>query len=472
MRRRITVAAALAVAAVAIALGVTAYLQTRSHLIGELRQELYTRVAPLLGPHGNGDNNGSDGDGNGPFGVHGGGGNPGAGAPPGSQFGARPPSVPTRPANGGAAGTFQFVSPGGRVRLGQGSTLKLPVTAKVRQIATSGHGRFYMSATVDGQKLEILTIADPADHYAIQVAEPLKGVDDVLGGLLLPYGALIGGGIVLAGLLGAFIARSALRPIIRFTEQTEAVRLDKPRHLDGGSAVELSRLADSFNRTLDALERSIAAQRGLIADASHELRTPMAALRSNIQILLEADRLPPEDRVGLQDSILAELDELTQLVSDVLELARGSAAANHVEQIELDGLIHDAVARAARRAPAITFELDIDPTVITGPPDRIGRAVANVIDNARKWSPADGTIEVSLHGGVLTVRDHGPGFQTEDIPHVFDRFYRADAARRMPGSGLGLAIVKQAAETQGGLAEAANAPDGGAVIRVSFGHPG
>ncbi len=282
---------------------------------------------------------------------------------------------------------------------------------------------------------------------------------------------LVGAGVLLAGLLGAVIARAALAPIERFSEQTEQVTsaLDRPRRLEETGASELRRLAASFNQTLDALERSIQAQRHLIADASHELRTPMAALRSNIQIFLESHRLPVEERAGLQQAIVAELDELTQLVADVLELARGSAPTEHTEPIELDVIVREAVARAQRRAPQLRFSVELEPTVIVNAPDRVARAVTNVIDNARKWSPPGGSIEVGLHAGALSVRDHGPGFNATDLQHVFDRFYRAEDARRMPGSGLGLAIVKQAAEAHGGSAHAANAPDGGAVLRVSFG---
>jgi two-component system sensor histidine kinase MprB len=285
---------------------------------------------------------------------------------------------------------------------------------------------------------------------------------------------LIAGGILLAGLLGLAISRSALRPIERFVARTERVtsELDRPARLEETDAIELRRLAQSFNQTLDALERSIEAQRHLVADASHELRTPIAALRSNIQIFLDADRLPPGEREGLQQSILAELDELTQIVADVVELARGSSPSLRAEPVELDTLVREAVERTQRRATYLRFDLDLEPTVVEGVPERIARAVTNVIDNARKWSPPDSEISVRLHDGALTVRDHGPGFAEKDLPHVFDRFYRAEQARRLPGSGLGLAIVKQAAEAHGGGAHAANAPDGGAIVTVSFGPVG
>jgi two-component system sensor histidine kinase MprB len=314
---------------------------------------------------------------------------------------------------------------------------------------------------------------DASDHHVDQVALPLTEVDSVVNGLLLPYALLVAGGILLAALLGLAISRSALRPIERFVARTERVtrELEHPTRLEETDAIELRRLAASFNQTLDALERSIEAQRHLVADASHELRTPIAALRSNIQIFLDADRLPTHEREGLQQSILIELDELTQIVADVVELARGAAPSLRVEPVELDTIVRDAVERARRRAPDLRFELQLEPTVVEGVPERIARAAANVIDNARKWSPPEAPIEVQLQDGTLTVRDHGAGFAETDLPHVFDRFYRAERARRMSGSGLGLAIVKQAAEAHGGRAEARNAPDGGAIVSVSFGPP-
>jgi two-component system, OmpR family, sensor histidine kinase MprB len=435
LRRRITAAVALAVAAVAVTLGVTGYLSTRSHLIGEVQHQLRGRVAPLLRPN------------------------------------ANRPAVPAPPVLGGAPGYFQFVYPNGLVVAADGGKPQLPADAHVLRIAKQARGSFFTTARIRSVHVEVFTVGDPYAHYAIEVALPLTEVDSAVHELSLTYGLLVGGGVLLAGLLGAGIARAALAPIQRFSRQTEEVTnaLDRPRRLEEKGAEELRGLAESFNRTLDALERSIQAQRHLILDASHELRTPMAALRSNIQIFLEAHRLPAHEREGLQEAIVFELDELTQLVADVVELARGSSPSGHTEPIELDVIVRDAVGRAQRRAPQLTFSLELEPTVIVNAPDRVSRAVANVIDNARKWSPPRGRIEVVLRDGILHVRDRGPGFIEEDIPSVFDRFYRANEARRMPGSGLGLAIVKQAAEAHGGFAVAANAPDGGAVLRVSFG---
>src|SRR5207302_4975712 len=222
------------------------------------------------------------------------------------------------------------------------------------------------------------------------------------------------------------------------------------------------------NGTLAALERSVQAQRHLIADASHELRTPIASLRANIQVLGEAERLPAGEQESLRRDIVEELDELTALVGDVVELARGAAPGGPPDDVRLDELIDGAV-QSARRRSDLRFELELEPTVVSGQPDRIGRAVSNLVDNARKWSPPGGVVEISLEDGLLAVRDHGPGFEEADLPFVFDRFYRAGDARKLPGSGLGLAIVRQAAEACGGSVEAQNAPGGGALLRVSFG---
>jgi two-component system sensor histidine kinase MprB len=448
LRRRIAGAAALAVAAVAVAVAVIGYVSTGSHLMGEVRQELRERAEPFLQPHHGGLRGGA------------------SGAPQGD----RDEGTPRPPEFGGAPGYFQFVHPDGSVFVPGGGT-KLPIDAHVLQIARRASGSFFASTTVKGNHIEVLTVGDPYDQYAVQVALPLDEVDDVLHGLLLPYGILIGGGVLLAALLGLAISRSALAPIERFVSRTERVtrELDHPARLEEADAIELRRLAASFNQTLDALERSIESQRQLVADASHELRTPIAALRSNIQIFLESERLPVEERAGLQQSILAELDELTQVVADVLELARGAAPASKLEQVEVDTLVREAVERTQRRAPDLRFELELEQTVVVNNLERVNRAVTNVVDNARKWSPPEGRVEITLRDGALAVRDHGPGFDERDVPHVFDRFYRAENARRLPGSGLGLAIVKQAAQAYGGRVEAANAPDGGAIVTVRFG---
>jgi two-component system sensor histidine kinase MprB len=270
------------------------------------------------------------------------------------------------------------------------------------------------------------------------------------------------------------VARTALAPIGRFTRRTEqlAADPDPSERMELTGRDELTRLARSFNSTLDALERSVEAQRQLVADASHELRTPIASLRANIQTLQEADRLPEHERESLRSDIVEELDELTALVADIVEVARGTKSGELADDVRLDQIVEEVAERAQVRAgDRVRFRVAAEPTVVRGEPQRIQRAVANLVDNAVKWSPPGGTIELELTGGELTVRDHGPGFGEADLPRVFERFYRAEGARGLPGSGLGLAIVRQAAEAHGGFATAGNAPGGGALLRVSFGAP-
>jgi two-component system sensor histidine kinase MprB len=324
---------------------------------------------------------------------------------------------------------------------------------------------------VDGTHLRVLTVG-AGQGGAVQVARPLEEVDRQLDRILVILVLVSIGGVALAAALGAVVARTALAPITRFTRRTEDLTADADlsQRMEAEGDDELARLAHSFNTTLDALERSVDAQRHLVADASHELRTPIASLRANIQTLEEADRLPAEERAMLRADIVEELDELTNLVSDVVELARGTKAAQALDDVRLDQVAESLAERAQRRSGGnVTVTTELAPTLVRGEPDRIGRAVSNLIENALEWSPTGASIEIGLRDGTLSVRDHGPGFSAEDLPHVFERFYRADAARGMPGSGLGLAIVRQAAEAHGGSVEASNAPGGGALMRVSFG---
>ena len=489
LRTRIAAVASVSVALAVLAAAIGLYVAVRSDLRGEVDSALRARTRAFVG---------SGGPGGGPPGA-----SPGADLPdgdgddrPGGGVGGFPGTVEPAPF-GAASGYVEFISPQGEVFVpgGQGAARrKIPVTAAERAIAARGSGAAFSERNIDGTQLRILTTGTGMDG-AVLVAQPLTQVEHELSHLLLIL-VLIGvGGVVLAGLLGALVARTALAPIARFTQRTETLTgsLDLSRRIETQGRDELARLAGSFNATLDALERSVQAQRHLIADASHELRTPISSLRANIQVLGEAERLPREEQESLRADIVAELDELTALVGDVVELARGATPDGAVDDVRLDELVRAAVASARRRsarggggagagsaapgggdapgesAEGVRFELDLEPTVVRGQAERIGRAVSNLVDNARKWSPEGASVQVTLKDGVLSVRDHGPGFREADLPFVFDRFYRAQAARGLPGSGLGLAIVRQAAEACGGFAEAQNAPDGGALLRVGFG---
>jgi two-component system sensor histidine kinase MprB len=477
LRTRIAAVASLSVALVVLATAVGLYLAVRSDLRGEIDSALRARTrafatAPSGAPSGDGGGpaRGRSGSPSEPFGAGHDGRVPfGAGEPHGP--GGFPGHVQPAPF-GAASGYVQFVSASGTVSVpaGQGTAPpRIPLAALDRAIAAAGSGSRLTDRKVNDTHLRVLTLG-VGGSGAVVIARPLTEVEKELDRLLLIL-VLIGvGGVLLAALLGAVIARTALAPIARFTRSTETLTgsLDLSRRLDVQGRDELGRLAQSFNATLDALERSVQAQRHLIADASHELRTPIASLRANIQLLGEAERLPPDEQAALRRDIVEELDALTALVGDVVELARGAAPEGQPDDVRLDELVQEAVQSAQRRSD-LSFEYQLEPTVVSGQADRIGRAVSNLVDNARKWSPPGGVIEISLGDGVLSVRDHGPGFEEADLPFVFDRFYRADDARKLSGSGLGLAIVRQAAEACGGSVEAQNANGGGALLRVSFG---
>ena len=341
-----------------------------------------------------------------------------------------------------------------------GGTPQLPVTPRVRTVARALTGSYYFTAEVGKTHEEIYVVADRADHKAIEAAVPLTTTDSALSGLRVTYALLVGVGIVLAGLIGALVARAALAPIRRFTSETEQVdqrarQAAAARRGGRGRDPATGRQLQSDPRRPGAIGRGAAApDRRCLARAAHPDRG--AALEHPD---LPRGRSAAGRGAGRsQEAIIAELDDLTQLVSDVLELARGAAPNEAVEELELDAIVREAIERAVRRSPNLSFETELEPTLINNSPDRVVRAVTNIVDNARKWSPPDGTVEITLSDGVLTVRDHGPGFRTEDLANVFERFYRSADARRMSGSGLGLAIVKQAAEAHGGYARPATRP--------------
>jgi two-component system sensor histidine kinase MprB len=367
----------------------------------------------------------------------------------------------------------QFIQTDGNVRRPAGEAQALPVDQRARNVASTGKGRYFSEARVGGVHLRLLTTTD-ADGGAVQIARPLTEVDHSLSRLRFVLAVVGLAGIALAALLGALVARAALAPVARFTRRTEALTADPDpsERLEAKGRDELARLAQSFNATLDALERSVQAQRSLVADASHELRTPIASLRANIQMLGDADRLPEREREKLRADIIGELDALTALVGDVVELAQGGELRAHADDVALDKIVESAIEQAGRRSRDLRFHAALEPTLVCGSPEQIDRAVVNLLDNAVKWSPPGGDIEVVLRDAVLSVRDSGPGFDPKDLPHVFDRFYRAEKARGLPGSGLGLAIVRQTAEAHGGYARAANDAKGGARLEVSFGRSG
>lgn len=373
------------------------------------------------------------------------------------------------PPLGGPPGYAQVVRSDGAVAAPTGAGGELPVTDRARRVARGEEDAFLADASVDGTHVRVYT-APAAPGEAIQAARPLDEVDRTLRNLALILGGVGLGGIGLAAGLGLVVARSSLRPVAELTDAAEHVARtrDLSRRIETEGGGELSRLAATFNTMLAALEDSLRAQRSLVADASHELRTPLTSLRTNAEVLARDD-LPEPDRERLLADVVAQLEELTGLVGDLVELAREPETEPAVEEVRLDEVVVRAVERAERHAPDVRFTAELEPSVVAGVPSRLDRALANLLDNAARWSPPGGEVEVVLTGdGTLTVRDHGPGIAPEDRSHVFDRFYRAAAARGTPGSGLGLAIVGQVAEQHGGRVVAEAPEGGGALLRLTL----
>ena len=368
---------------------------------------------------------------------------------------------------GGAEGYAQIVRLDGTVIRPRGQHVELPVDQRTLEVAAGSGGRFFRDATIGGVHARVYT-APLEPGNAVQGVTTLEHVDSTLDKLAIALVLVSLAGIALAVWLGWMVARAALRPVRTLTAAAEHVSRtrDLTRRIEAGGTDELSRLGASFNRMLEALHESQRAQRQLVADASHELRTPLTSLRTNMEVLAEVDALPQEDRERLLRDVVAQLDELTVLITDLVDLARGDEPAEVSQDVRLDLLVADAVERAQRHASDMRFVTDLRPTLVVGVPGRLDRAVANLLDNAAKWSPPGSKIDVTVSDGEVVVRDHGPGIEEADLPFVFDRFYRAPSARGLPGSGLGLAIVRQVAESHGGEVRAERAEGGGARMRL------
>jgi two-component system sensor histidine kinase MprB len=371
---------------------------------------------------------------------------------------------------GGAQGYAQLLTPAGDVlrsgELGPG----LPVSAATRAVAAGRKGAYFSDATVGGTHVRVLTARTPLGGGAWQVALPLSAVDSTLADLRWLLAGVSLGGILLAAALGLLVSRAALVPVRRLTGAAERVARtqDLGHRIDADDRDELGRLAVSFNTMLAALESSRLAQRQLVSDASHELRTPLTSVRANIDALAAGASLSDSERARVIDAARAQLAELTVLVGDLVDLSKTAVERAELEDVRLDLAVASAVERARMRTPDCRYVLRAEPCLVHAAPARLDRAIANLLDNACKWGAASGPIEVEVGQGRLQVRDHGPGIADEDLPRVFDRFYRAPGARGMPGSGLGLAIVRHFAETHGGSVHAASDPAGGARLTLEL----
>jgi two-component system, OmpR family, sensor histidine kinase MprB len=376
------------------------------------------------------------------------------------QEGDRP--VLEGPGLGGAPGYIQVVQSDGTTIRPPEESVELPVSDHVLAVANGKGGPFFSDTHVSDVHLRVFTIPG-SSGFAVQIARPLTEVDQSLDRIRFYLILIALGGIAVAATLGLAVTRAALAPVRRLTEASERVTEtgDLSERIESQGQDELSRLASSFNTMLGALEQSTQAQRQLVADASHELRTPLTSLRTNIEVLAGNRRLPAGERERLLHDVVEQLGEMTTLVAELIELARGDQPLAEPEDVHLALIAADAVDRARRNRPNVTFTTSFAESLVHGDRATIERAVGNLLDNAAKWSPADGEVEVRVHDGEVIVRDHGPGIDDEDLPFVFDRFYRARSARGMSGSGLGLAIVRQVAEAHGGSVFAERADGGG-----------
>ncbi len=298
-----------------------------------------------------------------------------------------------------------------------------------------------------------------------QSLEPTHAALNRLGVVLAVFGLA---GVVAAAFAGSAVARNGLRPVRRLTDAAEHIaRTEQLEPIEVTGNDEIARLATAFNQMLAALAASRDRQRQLVADAGHELRTPLTSMRTNLELLTQAESqggLSPAMRGELLDDVRFQIEELTTLIGDLTELARDEPIAAAVEPVDLVDVVERAAERVRRRAAGLTFDVQLNPWWVTGEPASLERAVTNLLDNAAKWSPASGTVTVRLAQGTLYVADQGPGIAAEDLPHVFERFYRSRESRTMPGSGLGLAIVRQIAERHEGAVTAGDAPEGGAAF--------
>jgi two-component system, OmpR family, sensor histidine kinase MprB len=339
-----------------------------------------------------------------------------------------------------------------------------------RSVASGLSPPYFRDVRFAGVAMRLYTMRLPSSSDGlVQTIRPLTEANATLVRVRWVLLGLTLGGAIAAGLLGRLAANAVLRPVraLAGTVREVSATRDLNRRIPVTGRDELASLAVDFNTMLAALDESQRAQQQLIADASHELRTPLTAHRANIELLARPD-LPVERRRRVLGAAVRSIEELSSLVGDLIQAARDGRSVDAREPLALDELVAAAVERAQHWTRGLRFESRVEPYRFVGARSRLERAIENVLDNAIKWSPPGGTVEIRLVDGTLTVRDHGPGIAEADLPHVFDRFYRAAAARALPGSGLGLAIVKQTVDDHGGSVTIANADGGGTLLTLRF----
>jgi two-component system, OmpR family, sensor histidine kinase MprB len=384
----------------------------------------------------------------------------------GELIGRRLPGPPK--GSGGPAEFSQVVAPDGEVR-DQFGGLQISVAPGDRAAALGDGRPFLNDRDAGGVHLRVLTV--PIRGLgAVQIARSLEGVDDVLARLRIVLVALVVLGTAFAAAMSRLFSRPVIQPITDLTHAAEHIEAtgDLGRRIGACGSDEVGRMAQRFDAMLDRVQASQVAQRRLVADASHELRTPVTSLRTNMEVLLAGAQLEEGEQRALLRDMVGQSEELSALVGDLIELARGEEGDPPAEEVVFDGVVLEAVERARRHAPGVRFHTELTRCAVHGVPDRLGRAVNNILDNAARFSPAGGLVEVALRDGTLSVRDHGPGVDEDALALLFERFYRGASARGRHGSGLGLAIVRQVVEGHGGSVRAANAEGGGLVVELTL----
>jgi two-component system sensor histidine kinase MprB len=431
-RLRVTLFTAAAVAVAAIGASVAMYFVVQDQLIKQVDQNLQAAASgPIREPGG-------------PFRRG-----------PGDQ------QVSNRPEVFG-----QIINASGTVVQGDGGySIPTLVTAEVKDVAAGKAPEFWATVTLGDARFQIYV--KPINGGAIEVVQELGPIDAALAQTRLLLIAFAAGAILLAAGLGALIGRAALAPVKRLTATVEEVTKtrDLSRRVAAQGRDELSRLGTSFDAMLGQLETSLRSQRQLVADASHELRTPLTSLRTNLELLERGQPTDPVERQQLLGDLVTQMERMTTLVGDLIEVAREEETPMPFEELQLEEIVHEVVDDMSFRYPKVRFNVTSAPSSIKGVKVRVARAITNLLDNAAKYSPPGATVDVAVANGEISVRDHGPGVAAEDATRVFDRFWRSNDARHHPGSGLGLSIVKDVAESHGGSVTLERPIDGGGGAR-------
>jgi two-component system sensor histidine kinase MprB len=345
-----------------------------------------------------------------------------------------------------------------------------PLTARDLAVARGRARAYFREARIGGVPVRVY-VSGAGSGRGVIAESALTELNSTLHQLALILGVIALIGVAVAALLGLLVARAGAAPVHAMRQAAEHVGStgDLTRRIEVSGDDDLGRLGSSFNRMLSVLEESQRTQRQLIGDASHELRTPIASIRTNLEVLARNPDLDPRERTPLIRDLVGQMTELGALVEDLLESARAGEDGTQPEMLQLDELVATEIRRCGERHPRVQIDARLEPYELVGVESRLRRAIGNVLDNAAKWTPQGAHIEVRLTNGAITVRDHGPGFEKSDLPHVFDRFYRSAAARAVAGSGLGLSIVRKVVIEHKGVAHAANAPGGGGLVTLALG---